>query len=457
MFTSRLRHMIFFLTGIAIILVMVACTSAFPTTPSSTRNTINTPGTISTDTSNTSTKLSSPSNAIPSMAINCPSTGTVRAAILPTMASGTQQAIIYLANTQKSASLNSYTIADSSTTTIANFANTVISDAQVSADGQWVLFVAVTNNQAKLQLVRVDGQDLQTLYCATPASNGASASSAIQNIQWSSNQQLVAFASYNSTSGVVDLLNMQNGTLEAVFVSGNGTIYPPVTWQDNTHLFLRAPTIDGPSTALYLLDTSKGVSQHFADLQSVYQNSSPLPCWDADSSYDGMHLFTSQCTSRANISGPGIDGYQGPDTISVQAMNSTTPMSNTIYTTNAAITQVRVISQNTLLFLVENSSQTQSIDTSQNGLWRIEFDGSQPMQLMSDGTGVSGGPSTLCPFSQYPWSNVSRDGNMYAIEHNSKLNTVQSLLFSSLNGGTPTTFVTKSDGTQLAIVGWTTT
>ncbi len=453
MFTSHLRHMIFFLTGIAIILSMVACTSAPSTTSASNSNTT---GTALNGKSSTSTKPSSPMNAAPPIPTNCPSPGIARAAIMPPMSSGTKQAVIYLANAQNTASLNSYTVANGKTATIASFANTAISEAQLSAEGQWVIFVAIVNNQAKLQLMRVDDQYRQTLYCATPVPNGASASSAIQNVQWSSNQQLAAFASYNSSGGVVDLLNMQNGTLETVFASNSGTTYPPVTWQDNTHLFLRAPTIDGPSAALYLLDTGKGANQHFADLQSVYQNSSPLPCWDADSSYDGAHLFTSQCTSRANTSGPGIDGYQGPSSISVQVMNSATPVSNPIYTTNVAITQVRVISQNTLLFLVKNSSQTQSIDTSQNGLWKIEFDGSHLMQLLSDGAGVSGGPSTLCPFSQYPWSNVSRDGTMFAIQHSSKHNTIQSLLIGSLNGGAPTMFAIKSDGTQLAVVGWTT-
>jgi hypothetical protein len=44
-------------------------------------------------------------------------------------------------------------------------------DAQVSADGQWVLFLPDlypamrTGTSAKIQLIRMDGQGLQTLYC----------------------------------------------------------------------------------------------------------------------------------------------------------------------------------------------------------------------------------------------------------------------------------------------------
>jgi hypothetical protein len=450
--TLRFSYIISLLICVAIVLSITACA-----TPSLSNSASGSTARAGQSGNGGGSSTNTPSGQVAPFLTNCPATGTARIAIMPALPTGSQQAVIYLANAQNAASLDSYTIASGQTHTLASFADTSISAAQVSHDGQWILFVAITNNQARLQLIRVDGHDLQTLYCATPVSNGADATSIIQNIEWSSNQQLVAFASYTSSSGVVDLLNMQTGALQTVFSSGNGFIYPPITWQDNTHLFLRAPTIDGPSTALYLLDINNGSNQRFADLQAVYQNSSLLPCWDADSSYDGTRLFISQCTSRPRTSGPGIDGYQGPGSISVEPLtsgSSSTPQ--TIYSMNAAITQVRVISQNTLLFLVENSSMSQSIDTSQNGLWKIGVDGSQPTQLMSDGAGVSGGPSTLCSFTQYPWSNVSRDGSMYAIQHSSKHGTVQTLLFGSLNGGSPTTFATSSDGTQLAVVGWTT-
>jgi len=46
-----------------------------------------------------------------------------------------------------------------------------IEQAQVSQDGQWVLFLSIpdprgdSQHSAMLQLVRLDGQGLQTLYC----------------------------------------------------------------------------------------------------------------------------------------------------------------------------------------------------------------------------------------------------------------------------------------------------
>src|SRR5258708_33057706 len=68
----------------------------------------------------------------------------------------------------------------------------VITGVQISADGQWILFVglALSENQARLQLVRSDGQGLQPLFCASMNEIGS--------IQWSPDSQHVAFTSLAS-------------------------------------------------------------------------------------------------------------------------------------------------------------------------------------------------------------------------------------------------------------------
>src|SRR5207244_3345924 len=61
-----------------------------------------------------------------------------------------------------------------------------IEHAQVSADGQWVLFLSQVDprgdrqHDSMLQLIRIDGQGLQTLYCLPAAKYSRPA-----NIQWS--------------------------------------------------------------------------------------------------------------------------------------------------------------------------------------------------------------------------------------------------------------------------------
>ena len=102
---------------------------------------------------------------------------------MPTLALGNHQNIVYIVNefqaqTPTFGTLKRLDIKTGAKTEIVKIAGISISDAQVSADGQWILFVSVTTNQDKLQLVRMDGQGLQTLYCASPASNGANPASA---------------------------------------------------------------------------------------------------------------------------------------------------------------------------------------------------------------------------------------------------------------------------------------
>jgi hypothetical protein len=121
-----------------------------------------------------------------------------------------------------------------------------------------------------------------------------------------------------------------------------------------------------------------------------------------------------------------------------------------------AINAVRSISKTTLLLLINNNGTGTNVDTSQNGLWKVNADGSGLTRLTTGGAGVSGGPSLLCPYTQYPWSNVSRDESMFALQHNSANGQTETLLFGSINGGSSTTFASISDGTQLSIVGWTT-
>src|SRR5258706_2207818 len=397
---------------------------------------------------------------MPSTQTSCPAAGTARAAVIAPLALGSHQNIIYIVNQGPSdaptlGTLKRYDVTTGNKTEILNLSKTYISEAQISADGQWILFVAVASGQTKLQLIRVDGQGLQTLYCATPPSNGANTASSLHDVQWSSDQKLVIFDSYTSNGSAVDLLNIQNGSVQSeISLRRMGIDYPPLTWLDTTRVYLLAPEIDGPSSSLYLLDTAQGTDQNPQNLPVLVAPSITF-CWNSDSSYDGTQLYTSGCTTDPNPSRPGIADQRGLSTINVRPATGGSP--HTIFTNaSMAITAVRAINKTTLLFLVENNSFIGNADTSQKGLWKVNTDGTGLTRLASDGAGVSGGPSNFCSFTQDPWSNVSRDGTLFALQHNSVNGKTQSLLFGSLNGGTPTTFASISDGTQLSIVGWTT-
>jgi len=68
-----------------------------------------------------------------------------------------------------------------------------------------------------------------------------------------------------------------------------------------------------------------------------------------------------------------------------------------------------VISRTTMLLLIQNLTG----DTSHNGLWKMNLDGTGLTHLTTAGTGQM---SSLNGTSQFPWSNISRDGSMYALE-----------------------------------------
>ena len=59
-------------------------------------------------------------------------------------------------------------------------------------------------------------------------------------------------------------------------------------------------------------------------------------------------------------------------------------------------------------------------------------------------------------YTQFPWSNVSRDSSMYTLQTSfNQITTLQTLVFGSLKGGKPTQFAYTSRG-SVDIVGWTT-
>ena len=459
------RRFCFLLCSSFLVLLLAACGSTGSnggTTPTTTGST---PPSIASVISGTTQPGNGVTTApVPPTLTSCPAAGTARVAIMPSLALNNQQNVVYIVNefqaqTPTFGTLKRLDVASGAKIEIVKIAGTSISDAQISADGQWIVFVSITTNQDKLQLVRMDGRALQTLYCASPASNGAYPASALNNIEWSANQQLTAFNSYTGAGSYLYLLNMRNGSLQTEISTYSSVIDTPLTWLDNTRLYVNGPEVDAPPQALYILDITKGVHQNPNNLQMAFDATSVARptnfCWNADSNFNGTNLFTSQCTTTSNPNGPGIGSQIGPSSINIQP--ATGGAQQKIFTSQTmAITAVRSINQNTLLLLINNNSFGTNVDTSQNGLWKVNTNGSGLIRLTTSGAGVSGGPTLMCQFTQYPWSNVSRDGNMFAIQQNSANGQTQSLLFGSLSGGTSNTFASIAGGTQLSIVGWTT-
>ena len=110
---------------------------------------------------------------MPSTTTDCPAWGTARAMISAPLALGTHQTIVYTVNEGPFASptiaiLRRYDIVTGVKTDIVSLPGVSIDHAQLSPDGQWILFTATDKpGSIKLQVIRLDGQGLQTLYCTT--------------------------------------------------------------------------------------------------------------------------------------------------------------------------------------------------------------------------------------------------------------------------------------------------
>jgi hypothetical protein len=445
----RLRRLVPLCLSGLLFLLLVACGSTPPVTTSSTPTPAATP-----------TQSGSPGgSAIPTPVVTaapvpltrtaCPAPGTARAAVLAPLALGQHPTLVYIATTTgastsvpSSTTLYRYDVTTAVTTPIVRVTNESISQAQLSADGQWVLFVSGTaSTSGRLQLVRMDGQGLQTLYCDSTSSN----------FQWSTDQHVIAFESKAGTTGFVKLLRVADGSIQTALSQPLNTpyAYQLRTWLDTTRLYLTRYDTDVPPDALAVLDLGKGLHQTTSDLVTVV-NRQPGQFQDFDSSYDGKQVFVAHGTCAYACSGPGnittepaLGGTQQP-----------------IYSSQSySVVQVRAVTQKRLLFLVGNSGfpSPTSGDLSHNGLWTIHTDGTDLVRLTTDSATLA---TRLNTDSQFPWSNVSRDGSLYAVEQQTLQQSgtpgPATLLFGSLSGGTPTPFASASNGAGLSIVGWTT-
>lgn len=370
------------------------------------------------------------------LSTSCPAAGSARAMVTTPLALKNRTTLIYLVIDATASTLKRYDLAAGQRTEIVHLPGVTITSAQVSADGQWVLFAA----GPKLQVVRVDGRGLQTLYCDP----------ALGAFQWSTNQQWIAFETRSGNTGLLKILAVGNGVVKIAFSQPLNTpyTYQLRTWLDNSRLYLTRTDTDVPPDSLAILDLNKGLNQTTSSLITVVKPQ-PGSLQDFDSSFDGKQVFLAHSPCTYACTGPG-------DIIQEPALGGS-PL--TLFSSTYSIVQLRVATPKNLLFLTKNRGfpNQNNGDLSHNGLWTLHMDGTdtKTIRLTSDSAGQS---SILNAYSQYPWSNASRDNQWYAVEQDAPQasgRTGETLLIGSLSGGTPSRFVWMIDGTQLHVVGWT--
>ena len=422
MSTSKKFHLLLTFLCLCMMLFVSACTTS---SASGTGN-AGTPTTMgSTDapgaTATTGGTSASTPNATPTT--DCPASGSARPAIMPVLQLGHDQNIIYVDNL--TAIIRRHDIQTGADITILDQPGAVGSP-QLSTDGQWILYTLVAQNTYAIQLIRVDGQDQQTLYCA-PASSTIGDKT---NVQWSPDQKLVIFAQTNLNDNIISLhlLNLLTGSAQVELTPSNANvIYQPRTWVDNTRVYVTTDgSVDGIPTTLQILDTAKGSNQPQSSLQQVVGVGDTE--WDFDSTYDGSKLFVVHADPTPGRSGPGTYCQISASTTSGQN-------GNLIFKSSTLVPgQLRVAGSGSSTLLLSINNPGDPADK-YNGLWKVNADGTGLVELTNQ-------PNTLNAFSQYPWSNVSRDNQLYSYGTS----------YGLLSGGALTSYTTEA----AFVVGWTT-
>lgn len=381
---------------------------------------------------------------------SCPPAGTARAAVMPSLQVGSHANFVYTFQSfspyqyqgstyqDVTSFLKRYDVTTGAKAVIATLPHSRIdaNSASISPDGQWIMFETYTDVHplsgvafiTMVELVRIDGHYLQTLFCGSTLTfplpfNYPPATS------WSPDQKQLLFDQFESGQKL-DLLNLRSGSLQEM-VSWPGNIFSsfslsPSRWLDTTRALVATHPGPGGGPGLLVLDTSKGSDQQKTSLQTIL---TAQPCQGYAISPDPTQLYVAHCT----FTNTGVS--TGPSTVSIQSLPGGTQ--KTIFTSpQFALCDIELISSALLLLDVCNTDS----NASQDGWWKINTDGTGLTRLH-----IGSGGLPLLVFAP--------DGNTY-ITGNSTLGEA-SLLIGMFNGGAPIAFATAAfSAGEIGVVGW---
>jgi eukaryotic-like serine/threonine-protein kinase len=401
----------------------------------------------------------------------CPAQATARGAVMPPMTAGNHPNIVYLSQEVNSSMLQRYDITTASTRTILQTnATSVIQEANVSPDGQWVLFTSKMQDQFAIQLIRMDGQQLQTLYC-TPTQMS------IDTALLSPDQHSLVFNQVNQDESMstLYLLDMTTGKLQTelspqqpnypgiaqgqrqtswLSLSSSSSsrdkaidnpevhplpgthylIYIPLKWASNRSVYLLG-TLRGSGTPPHQLALLRDISKDGTHQQNNLQPISAAAEYnECAMTPDNRQLVCSLYTPM----GPG-----GPSAIEMQPITAGSASRSVYRSPTGGMLVTRALSNSTLIFILNKPGSPAS-------LWKINTDGSGLTRLMAAQT--TDAILNFAYYSYLPWSTISPDGTLYAIEVSSISGNTQSLLFGHLNGDTPTTIAANAH--VFTLIGW---
>jgi hypothetical protein len=157
MYTTRFSRCTFALLGCSLIFLLVACgaTGVTPPTGSSSTSTVITGKTPLPTSTLTQAVTTAP---VPPTQTSCPPQGSVRAAATAPLALGKDANIIYLvtefSGSTPTSTLKRFDVTTGAKTEMLKMPGVTFAYPQVSADGQWILFVTRTGQHDELQMDR---------------------------------------------------------------------------------------------------------------------------------------------------------------------------------------------------------------------------------------------------------------------------------------------------------------
>ena len=374
---------------------------------------------------------------MPPTQTSCPTNGQGRAAVMAPLAHSNQQVVVYVDTSSAKGILKSYNVSTKQTTILTSVSGGSLVNAQVSTDGQYVMFIT----GRKLQMLRIDGQGLQTLYCYPQS---ASMPGNLTNLLWSPNQRLAVFEEPPAGGGpegpVVRLLNLDNGHVQTLAYTFHSTIQL-VAWHGNTQVYYTIYYQVTPSfyNNVYALNINAPVNKNSTEVASIAGN-----LWDMNLTPDNGTLILSQC-GDAFVGGKGSSPQflsVPPSLISAQPAQG--GVLRFIYGSHVHVVVQARISNQGLLFVIEDSTMTVA---AQDGLWKINLDDTGLTRLLSG--------HTILAATHTTWANVSRNGLFYAAINQQPMlsaSTTNMAYVGSLNGGAPQSFAATSD--TIAVAGW---
>ena len=409
----------------------------------------------------------------------CPPVGSGRAAVMPPMTVGNHASVVFLALQSANTLLQQYDVTTGATKTILQIQQTnPVLGANISPDGQWVLFGALLQGQWAIQLVRMDGQQLQTLYCAPQQDT-------VDSLVLSPDQHYLVFTQVNAdeTESMLNLLDMRTGKLQTelstlqpnypVFgqyaAQGSSQLlsslfsrttkagddmkaqpfnpsgskqfpmYVPVKWATNSSVYLLGGLVASPSPPpqlVLLRDITKDVSQQGSNVRPVMVTPEGNNCQDIDVTADNRQIVCSAYTQFGPV---------GPSSILLQP--ATGGAFHAIYRNPAggALNARALSNPSIIIFTLSRAKEPPA-------LFKVNSDGSGLSQLMAGST-----PQTLLNLaaSYLPWSNASRDSTLYALQLYDLTVSKETLVYGHMSGGAPVAFASSTAGNGLNIVGWT--